>query len=201
MKFTLPELGYNYSDLEPFIDAQTMEIHYSKHHQGYIDKLNAALENYPDWQNKTLEDLLVSLNDLPQDIKIAVKNNAGGHFNHSFFWPLLKKNNGEIAQGELLEKINGSFTSFDNFKEKFNMAATTLFGSGWAWLVVTKENKLEVIQTTNQDCPVSLGLKPILGLDVWEHAYYLKYQNKRPDYLNAFWNVINWQQVQENLNK
>jgi len=192
MVHTLPQLTYQYDALEPVIDAQTMEIHHTKHHQAYIDKLNTALEKYPDLQEKSVEELLINLNSIPDDIKTAVKNHGGGHYNHSLFWQILKKDVSLTA--DLKTAINESFGSFEIFVEKFSEAATTQFGSGWAWLSVDN-NKLTVTATANQDSPLSLGMTPILGLDVWEHAYYLKYQNKRADYIKAFFSVINWEQV------
>ena len=194
MKYELPTLGYAYDALEPFIDARTMEIHYTKHHQAYVNNLNAALEKHPEL-NLSLEDMLKDLSKVPADIRGAVQNNGGGHFNHSFFWPLLKVNNGATPKGKLLEAINQSFGSFDQFKEAFGTAAKTRFGSGWAWLIVTP-NGLKVTSTPNQDTPLAEG-KPILGLDVWEHAYYLNYQNRRPDYVSAFFSVVNWDKVEE----
>jgi Fe-Mn family superoxide dismutase len=192
MVHTLPQLTYQYDALEPVIDAQTMEIHHTKHHQAYIDKLNTALEKYPDLQEKSVEELLINLNSIPDDIKTAVKNHGGGHYNHSLFWQILKKDVSLTA--DLKTAINESFGSFEIFVEKFSEAATTQFGSGWAWLSVDN-NKLTVTATANQDSPLSLGMTPILGLDVWEHAYYLKYQNKRADYIKAFFSVINWEQI------
>ena len=194
MKYELPTLGYAYDALEPFIDARTMEIHYTKHHQAYVNNLNAALDKHPEL-NLSLEDMLKDLSKVPADIRGAVQNNGGGHFNHSFFWPLLKVNNGATPKGKLLEAINQSFGSFDQFKEAFGTAAKTRFGSGWAWLIVTP-NGLKVTSTPNQDTPLAEG-KPILGLDVWEHAYYLNYQNRRPDYVSAFFSVVNWDKVEE----
>lgn len=204
MKFELPQLPYAYSALEPFIDARTMEIHHSKHHQAYVDKLNAALENHPALQVKSLEELLQNLDAVPQEIRTAVKNHGGGHYNHSFFWRTLcppaisSSNGGNEPTGKLGEMINSQFGSFADFKIQFANSASGVFGSGWAWLVV-ENSKLIIITTPNQDSPTSQGLKPILGLDVWEHAYYLKYQNKRPDYIAAWFNVINWDQVIKNL--
>ena len=199
MTYTLPELGYAFDALEPFIDAKTMEIHHDKHHKGYVDKLNKAVESHPGLAEKSPEELLKDLNSIPEDIRTAVRNNGGGHVNHSFFWPILKKNIN--VSGEVIEAIKSKFGSLDAFKEEFANAATTLFGSGWAWLVINANKELEIIQTKNQDSPVSQNLIPILGLDVWEHAYYLKYQNKRPDYISAFWNVVNWERVNENFLK
>ncbi len=200
-KYTLPELGYAYNSLEPFIDAQTMEIHHSKHHQTYVDKLNAALDLHPELYNTSLEELLKNLESIPEDIRGAVRNHGGGHLNHSFFWPLLKVNNGVLPNGTLLEAINRNFESFDLFKEQFTQAATAHFGSGWTWLAQNMSGALHIISTPNQDSPQSSNTKPIIGLDVWEHAYYLKYQNKRAEYISAFWNIINWDQAQENFNK
>jgi Fe-Mn family superoxide dismutase len=178
MSYTLPKLEYAYNALEPFIDARTMEIHYTKHHQAYITNLNAALEKHPELK-LSLEEMLADLTKVPQDIRGAVQNNGGGHFNHTFFWTLLKINNGATPKGKLLEAINKAFGSFDAFKEAFSNAAKTRFGSGWAWLIVTKDKSLKVLSTANQDTPLAEGT-PILGLDVWEHAYYLNYQNRRP---------------------
>jgi len=193
MKHELPKLPYEYSALEPYIDAQTMEIHYSKHHQAYVDKLNAALEKYPELQEKSIRELIENLDAIPEDIRTAVRNNGGGHLNHSMFWSLMK-NDSQKPEGEVLEAINKKFGSMEEFKTQFSNAAATRFGSGWAWLVV-KNGELEVMSTANQDNPVSEGYEPILGLDVWEHAYYLKYQNKRPEYIENWFNVINWEQV------
>ncbi len=194
--FSLPPLGYAYDALEPYIDARTMEIHYTKHHAAYVNNLNKALADAPaEVQGKTLDELLTDLDSLPESIRTAVRNNGGGHSNHSFFWKLLKPNKGARPQGELARAINESFGSFEEFQKQFNEAAAKVFGSGWAWLVVDKDKKLAVVSTPNQDTPVSQGLTPILGLDVWEHAYYLKYQNRRPEYIEAFSNVIDWDQV------
>jgi Fe-Mn family superoxide dismutase len=200
MKFELPELPYSYDTLEPHIDAQTMEIHHSKHHQGYVNKLNAALENYQNLQEKPLEDLLGDLESVPEEIRTAVKNNGGGHFNHSLFWKVMSPNGGGAPEGTLVEAINSSFGNFEVMQDSFNNAATTQFGSGWAWLVKTNEGTLEIYSTPNQDTPVSHGKAPILALDVWEHAYYLKYQNKRPEYVTNWWNVVNWKAVAELFN-
>ncbi|NCC78886.1 MAG: superoxide dismutase [Clostridia bacterium] len=194
MKHELPKLPYDYNALEPYVDAQTMEIHYSKHHNGYVTKLNGALEKYPELQEKSLKELLTDLNAIPEDIRGAVRNNGGGHMNHSLFWTVMKKAEGQKPEGELLEAINEKFGSFEEFKTVFSDAAATRFGSGWAWLVV-KDGKLEVMSTPNQDNPVSEGYEPILGLDVWEHAYYLKYQNRRPEYIENWFNVVNWEEV------
>jgi Fe-Mn family superoxide dismutase len=191
----LPSLPYAYDTLEPYIDEQTMRIHHTKHHQTYIDKLNAALEGHRDLQEQSAEELLKDLNAIPQEIKTAVRNHGGGHANHSFFWPLLQK--GVDFGGEVADAIKSKFGDFDTFKEKFSAEAALLFGSGWAWLVMNG-GAIEIMTTPNQDSPLSEGKKPILGLDVWEHAYYLKYQNRRPEYISAFFNVINWEQVDEN---
>ena len=197
--FNLPKLPYAFDALEPFIDAKTMEIHHGKHHQGYVDKLNKALEKYPKLQKNSAEDLIKNLEVIPEDIRTAVRNQGGGHVNHSFFWPILKK--GVEPRGEILKAINKKFKGIDNFKEQFKDAATTIFGSGWAWLVLNSGDELEIVKTSNQDNPISQGKTPILGIDVWEHAYYLKYQNRRPEYVDAFFNVINWEQVNENYLK
>lgn len=194
MSHNLPELPYAYNALEPYFDAQTMEIHHTKHHQTYVDKLNAALEGHADLQSKSVEDLLRDLNAVPESIRTAVRNHGGGHFNHSFFWPMLRKET--RYGGEVADAINSTFGSFDTFKEQFSNSAALLFGSGWAWLVWSN-NELQVVTTANQDNPLSHGKTPILGIDVWEHAYYLKYQNRRPEYISAFFNVINWDKVNE----
>jgi len=194
MLHKLPELSYGYDALEPYFDKQTMEIHHTKHHQTYVDKLNAALEGHKNLQNKEVEDLLRDLEAVPDRIRTAVRNHGGGHFNHSFFWPMLRKETN--FGGDVAQAINSAFGGFDNFRDKFSNAAALLFGSGWAWLVWSN-NELQVITTPNQDNPLSLGKTPILGIDVWEHAYYLKYQNRRPEYINAFFNVVNWDKVNE----
>lgn len=193
-KFELPELPYAYNALEPFIDVQTMKIHHSKHHQGYIDKLNAVLEGREDLQEKPVEYLLKNLNLVPESIRMTIKNTGGGHYNHSFFWEILGKDI-SLQENNLSKAINSSFGSFENFKKEFSNSAASLFGSGWTWLIQTKTGKLEIMNTPNQESPISKGLKPILTLDVWEHAYYLKYQNRRPEYIQAFFNVINWEKV------
>ncbi len=194
----LPALPYAYNALEPYIDEQTMQIHYTKHHQTYVDKLNAALEGYDDLKKKSAEDLITDLNAIPEKIRTAVRNHGGGHANHSFFWPLLWK--GVDFDGEVANAIKAKFGDYDTFKEQFSNSAALLFGSGWTWLVI-RNGELEITTTPNQDSPLSQGHIPILGLDVWEHAYYLKYQNRRPEYITAFFNVINWEKVDENYLK
>lgn len=194
MAFQLPALPYANDALEPHIDAQTMEIHHDRHHNTYVTNLNAALENAPELQGKSLEDLIANLEAVPESIRTAVRNNGGGHANHSLFWEVIGPNGGGQPTGALADAINSELGGFDKFKEDFAKAATTRFGSGWAWLVV-KDGKLAVTSTPNQDSPIMEGQTPLLGLDVWEHAYYLKYQNKRPDYISAFWNVVNWEEV------
>ncbi|QGH32989.1 superoxide dismutase [Gracilibacillus salitolerans] len=196
--FTLPELGYAFDALEPHIDQKTMEIHHGKHHQTYVTKLNAALEGQDALANKSLEALLADLNSVPENIRTAVRNNGGGHFNHTLFWEVIAPGSkSDKPEGELEKAIDQAFGSFDQFKEQFSNAATTRFGSGWAWLVVNADGKLEVTSTPNQDNPISEGKTAILGIDVWEHAYYLNYQNRRPDYIANFYNVINWDVVAE----
>ncbi len=196
MTHTLPVLPYAYDALEPHIDAKTMEIHHTKHHQTYVDKLNAALEKYPDLQEKSVEELVADLELIPEDIRTAVRNHGGGHLNHSIFWEILSPNGGGAPAGDLAAAIESSFGSFDGFKKAFGDAAAARFGSGWAWLVKDGDI-LSVVSTANQDNPVTDGKTPILGLDVWEHAYYLHYQNRRPDYITAFWSVVNWKEVEK----
>ncbi|MBP3193357.1 superoxide dismutase [Natronogracilivirga saccharolytica] len=198
MAFTLPDLPYAYDALEPHIDAKTMEIHHSKHHQTYVTKANDALKGHP-MADRPVEEVLKNIDSIGADIKQAVINNAGGHANHSLFWQILSPNGGGQPKGSVADAINSTFGSFDDFKEKFTNAGLTRFGSGWAWLVVNRNGKIEVKSTLNQDSPLMDGQLPILGLDVWEHAYYLKYQNRRPDYIAAFWNVVNWDKVEENF--
>ncbi|MBU3195162.1 superoxide dismutase [Clostridium algidicarnis] len=196
MKYKLPELKYDYNALEPYIDKATMEIHHTKHHAAYINNLNAALEKHPELENKELEELLKNIDLVPEDIRVAVRNNGGGHYNHSMFWNFMGPNKGGEPKGQVKEEINKAFGSFDKFKEDFGKAAATRFGSGWAWLVLNKDGKLQIVSTPNQDNPITDGNIPILALDVWEHAYYLKYQNKRPDYIEAWWKVVDWDQVE-----
>jgi Fe-Mn family superoxide dismutase len=193
--FDLPELGYDYDALEPHIDARTMEIHHGKHHAGYTNKLNAALEDHSGLHSKTAEELLADLDALPADIRTAVRNNGGGFVNHTLFWDIMTPGGTDAPAGDLGAKIDATFGSLDAFKEKLSSAAGGQFGSGWGWLCVGGGGKLSVLSTPNQDSPISQGLTPILGVDVWEHAYYLNYQNRRPDYLAAWWNVVNWDKV------
>ncbi len=198
MPHTLPKLSYDYSALEPHIDSKTMEIHHTKHHQTYINNLNAALEGHPDLQDKSIEDLIRNLSSVPEDIRGAVRNNGGGHLNHSMFWTIMGPGGGGQPSGDLAAAIDSAFGSFSDFQDAFAKAGATRFGSGWAWLCVDG-GKLAVTSTPNQDNPVTDGLTPILGLDVWEHAYYLNYQNRRPEYIKAWWNVVNWDQVSANF--
>jgi Fe-Mn family superoxide dismutase len=197
--FTLPKLPYDFGAMEPYIDALTMEIHHDKHHQAYVDNLNKALEKYPEYQKWSLDELVISYDKLPEDIRMAVRNNGGGHLNHSMFWLMLTKKGGGEPKGPVGQGIIKEFGSFTAFQEKFNAAAKSVFGSGWAWLTIAPNGQFKILSSPNQDNPLTQGIKPILGLDVWEHAYYLKYQNRRPDYINAWWHVINWEQVEENL--
>ncbi|MCW5888240.1 MAG: superoxide dismutase [Anaerolineales bacterium] len=194
MAFTLPALPYEFNALEPHIDARTMEIHHGKHHQAYVNNLNAAIEKHPELADKSIEDLLKDLNAIPEDIRTAVRNNGGGHFNHSLFWQVMSPNGGGAPSGALAEAINKAFGDFDTFKQKFVAAAGGQFGSGWAWLVKEGDG-VAIVATPNQDNPISNGKTAILGVDVWEHAYYLNYQNRRPDYVTAWWNVVNWDEV------
>ena len=198
MAYTLPKLNYPYNALEPHIDAKTMEIHHTKHHQAYINNVNTAMQGKANLESKTVEALIADLNSVPEDIRMTVRNNGGGHANHSLFWTVIGPKAGGKPGGDLAKAIDKDLGSFDAFKEKFETAAKTRFGSGWAWLSVDKSGKLEVASTPNQDSPLMEGKNPILGLDVWEHAYYLNYQNRRPDYVTAFWNVIHWEQVAKN---
>ncbi|EMW5838281.1 superoxide dismutase [Enterococcus sp. PS01304] len=194
MTYTLPDLPYAYDALEPYIDEETMHLHHDKHHNTYVTNLNAAIEKYPELGEKTIEELLSDMDAIPTDIKTAVRNNGGGHANHSFFWEIMAPNAGGEPTGEIKEAINEAFGDFSSFKEEFKKVAVGRFGSGWAWLVM-ENGKLAITSTANQDSPLMEGKTPILGLDVWEHAYYLKYKNVRPDYIAAFWNVINWDEV------
>ena len=196
--FKLPELGYAFDALEPYIDAKTMEIHHDKHHATYVTKLNEALEKAPDWQNKPIEEILKELNALPESVRTAVQNNGGGHYNHSMFWETMKPGGHNEPTGNLAKAINSEFGDYENFKTKFTEAAVGVFGSGWAWLVKNGD-KIAINATGRQDNPMMEGKTPILGLDVWEHAYYLKYQNRRPEYIEAWWNVVNWDEVVKRL--
>ncbi|MDI3257609.1 MAG: superoxide dismutase [Kyrpidia sp.] len=199
MAHQLPPLPYAYNALEPYIDELTMQIHHDRHHGTYVNNLNAALEGHADLQAKSIEDLLRGINSVPENIRTAVRNNGGGHANHTLFWEIMTPNGGGQPTGALADEINGTFGSFDSFKDQFSKAAAGRFGSGWAWLVVKQDGKLAITSTPNQDSPYMDGDTPILGLDVWEHAYYLKYQNKRPDYIAAWWNVVNWDGVAKRL--
>jgi len=200
MSFSLPSLNYSAEALEPHIDARTMEIHHGKHHQTYIDKLNAALSDHNELNSKTIEDLISDLSAIPESIRSAVRNNGGGHFNHTFFWKCISPSGGGLPSGSLADAISSSFGNLDTLKDEFAQAALTRFGSGWAWVIKKDDGSLAVTSTPNQDNPLMGGIvddcgTPILGLDVWEHAYYLNYQNRRPDYVNAFWNVVDWDQA------
>jgi|SRR6266481_381433 len=201
MKYELPQLPYGYDALEPYIDAKTMELHHTKHHQTYVTKLNEALDKHPELAEKPLESLLAQLDAVPEDIRAAVRNFGGGHLNHSFFWAIMgpAAMSGE-SSGGFADAITSTFGDHAKFKEEFGKAASGVFGSGWAWLVLEK-GKLAIASTPNQDSPLMKGQVPLLGLDVWEHAYYLKYQNKRPDYITAWWSVVNWKKVEENFEK
>ncbi len=194
MAYVVPDLPYDYNALEPHIDEETMKIHHNKHHKAYVDKLNTALEKHPELQNKPIEELIAGLHNLPEDVQTAVKNNGGGHANHSFFWQVLKKN--QPPEGEVVEAIKRKWGDLEAFKEEFNSKTAGQFGSGWGWLVWNSE-ELEIVTTSNQDSPISSGKIPLFCVDVWEHAYYLKYQNKRPAYLSEIWNIVNWKKVNE----
>jgi len=200
MPFTLPPLPYAPDALEPHIDKMTMEIHHGKHHNAYVTNLNKALESAPDLGNKTIEELLANnCGAVPENIRTAVRNNGGGHYNHSMFWKIMTPGAGGAPVGNVSQAITGAFSTFDAFKEKFNAAGAGRFGSGWAWLIKSA-GKVEIISTANQDCPLMEGKYPVMGLDVWEHAYYLKYQNRRPDYMAAWWSVVNWQEIENRFN-
>jgi len=202
MSFTLPSLPYDFNALEPHVDAKTMEIHHGKHHNAYVTNLNAAIDKHPELSGESLESLITKISALPEDIRTAVRNNGGGHWNHSMFWQWMSANGGQPSE-QLTTAIQKSFGNMDKLKEEFNKAAMSRFGSGWAWLCKNKEGNLEICSTANQDNPLMEGVgcsgTPILGLDVWEHAYYLNYQNRRPDYVSAFWNIVNWNKVNELL--
>jgi len=198
--FKLPKLKYEYDALAPFISADIQQLHHSKHHQTYVDNLNKALEKYPEWQEKSIEEIIMSLDELPEDIKTMVRNNGGGHFNHSMFWEMMAPKKDQKPSGTLLDKIQKSFGDMEEFKKQFSEGATKVFGSGWEWLVIDG-TELKLMSTPNQDSPLSQGKTPILGLDVWEHAYYLQYYNKRADYIEAWWNVVNWEEVAKRLDQ
>lgn len=199
--YTLPKLNYELDSLEPYLDKETMSLHYGKHHQTYCDKLNGALEKYPELAEKAAEELLKDLNSLPEEIRKPVQNFGGGFVNHNFFWSILSPNKGEenIPTGELVQKIDEQFGSFEEFKKQLSDKALSVFGSGWAWLVVNKEGDLEIISTSNQDSPLTVGQVPLLTIDVWEHAYYLKYQNRRAEFITAIWQVFDWAQIEKNF--
>ncbi len=197
MTFEVGNLGYKFDALEPYIDARTMEIHHDKHHATYVTNLNKALESAPDLQGRKIEDILKDINQVPEAIRTAVRNNGGGHYNHSLFWEWLSPGGSKMPSGQIAKQIDTVFGGFDTFMEKFTQAGLTRFGSGWAWLVVDNKKKLQIYSTANQDSPLMEGHSPILGVDVWEHAYYLNYQNRRADYLKAFWNVVNWDIVEK----
>jgi len=200
--FTLPPLGYPYEALEPHIDAQTMNIHHTRHHQAYVNNANAAVERWPELAKMKIEDVLRDLSKAPEAVRTAIRNNVGGHWNHTFFWDLMTPGGAKEPQGDLKAAIDQSFGGLDKMKERMNQAGAGRFGSGWAWLVVGKDGKLDVISTANQDTPLELGVRStVLGVDVWEHAYYLKYQNRRPDYLSAWWNTVNWDKASANFAK
>jgi Fe-Mn family superoxide dismutase len=198
MPYQVPPLPYEYSALEPHIDSETMHLHHDKHHAAYVTNLNAALDKHPEWHDKPLIEVLKDLNSVPEDIRTAVRNHGGGHANHTMFWEIMKPNGGGAPTGAIADAITGQCGGFENLKKLFNEAGAKLFGSGWVW-VVSKNNKLELITTPNQDSPFLQGYYPIFGNDVWEHAYYLKYQNRRPDYLAAWWNVVNWDAINKRL--
>ena len=195
MAYELPPLQYDYSALAPHIDAQTMQLHHDKHHQAYVNNLNTALQGLNQFDGVSVEDLMRRINDVPENVRTAVRNNGGGHANHSMFWQIMKPNGGGEPTGALADAINSTFGSFDQFKTTFNDNGGKRFGSGWTWLVVDQNGKLQAISTANQDSPLMDGLYPVMGNDVWEHAYYLTYQNRRPDYLKAWWNVVNWDEI------
>lgn len=198
MAYEVPPLPYAYNALEPHIDEQTMHLHHDKHHAAYVTKLNGAVEKYPDLAKKSAEELIRNLNSLPEDVRGVIRNNGGGHVNHTMFWQIMGPKGGNPT-GAIADEVNKAFGSFDGFKEKFEAAGVGQFGSGWAWLVKTKTGELKITATPNQDNPLSNGEFPVLGNDVWEHAYYLKYQNRRPDYLKAWWNVVNWDEINKRL--
>ncbi len=195
--FKLPNLPYDYNALEPRVDEETMKVHHDKHHKGYTDKLNSAIEKHPELFEKSIEEILGNLEAIPKDIRLAVQNNGGGYYHHNLFWEMMSPDGGGEPTGEILDVIIQEFGNFNKFKEEFANAALTQFGSGWAWLVKDNTGAISIIKTSNQDSPITNGLKPLLGIDVWEHAYYLKHQNRRPEFIEAFWNVVNWDKVSE----
>jgi Fe-Mn family superoxide dismutase len=195
MAHEVPPLQYDYSALEPYIDTQTMQLHHDKHHAAYVNNLNAALEKHSELAGKPVEELIRNINSVPEDIRTAVRNNGGGHVNHTMFWTIMKPNGGGDPNGDVADLIKGTFNGFENFKTKFNETGTKQFGSGWVWLVRAQSGDFKIISTANQDSPLMNGEYPIFGNDVWEHAYYLKYQNRRPEYLSAWWNVVNWEAI------
>jgi Fe-Mn family superoxide dismutase len=199
MAFQLPALPYDYSALEPAIDSQTMKLHHDMHHAAYVKNLNAALEKYPNLQSKKVEELLRDLNAVPEDIRTAVRNNGGGHMNHTMFWNIMKPQGGGDPVGDVSKMIHDTFGTFNDFKTKFNDAGVKQFGSGWVWLAGKPDGSVQIVTTPNQDNPISQGLFPILGNDVWEHAYYLKYNNRRPEYLAAWWSVVNWEEINKRV--
>ncbi len=201
MAHELPPLPYDYAALEPHIDKETMTIHHDKHHAAYVTNLNAALDKHPELQSKSPEELIKDLNAMPEDVRAAVRNNGGGHVNHTMFWQIMKADGGGEPTGAIADAIKSTFGDFESFKKQFNEAGVKQFGSGWAWLVHSSDGKLQIVSTPNQDNPLSQGHHPILGNDVWEHAYYLKYNNRRPDYLSAWWNTVNWDEVNKRYAK
>jgi Fe-Mn family superoxide dismutase len=196
--FTLPDLPYDYDALAPFISSDIQHLHHDKHHRTYVDTLNKALEKYPEWQNKTIEELVTSLDQVPKDIRMVVRNHGGGHFNHSMFWTMMAPKKGQEPSGTLLDKMQHTFGDVKTFKEQFTQNAIKVFGSGWQWLILDG-NEVALMSTPNQDSPLTQGKTPLLGLDLWEHAYYLQYYNKRPDYIEAWWNIVNWDDVARRL--
>ncbi|WP_439426026.1 superoxide dismutase [Oenococcus alcoholitolerans] len=203
MAFELPELPYDYAALEPYIDEKTMRLHHDKHHQTYLDKLNAALEQNPDLKNKTIEELLTGLSTMPEPLQKTIRNQGGGYYNHTLFWQMLSPNFDQMPSNDLKQKIESQWQSFDEFKKDFSSQAAAVFGSGWTWLVIDENDQLKIVSTANQDSPIMTdeSLRPLLGIDLWEHAYYLKYNNRRPDYIAAFWHIVNWQKVSQNFHR
>ena len=198
--FTLPDLPYEYDGLAPFISGEIQHLHHDKHHRAYVDNLNKALEKYPDWQKKSIEEIIKSLDKVPEDIRTVVRNHGGGHFNHSMFWEMMAPKKDQVPSGTLLDKIQHAFGDVETFKKQFSEQAVKVFGSGWQWLVLDNR-EVSLMSTPNQDSPLTYGKIPLLGLDVWEHAYYLQYYNKRPDYVEAWWNIVNWEDVSKRLDE